>query len=93
MTTALSGRVNRLEHANAGRCPICADWPDRIEMKLIEVIVEVRPDGTVQETETAAIPPAEREATCFKSCPGCGRTHEYVVVEIEADFPERGQAQ
>ena len=77
-------RLKRLEKASAGGCPNCWDWPDTIQLRIVEQIIE--PGEEVP-------PPDRRDHTLFH-CEACGRTHRPKVVELVRDpnfYQNRGR--
>jgi hypothetical protein len=96
MTTALAGRVKRLERETTGYCPACADWPDEVTLNIIEVIVDRGPDGQLVEVDedgnilgpvrdemAGALKPNEQpDPFQLGPCECCGRVHRPKVVAI-----------
>jgi hypothetical protein len=94
---ALLARVKRLEKTTRSCCPRCADWPDEIELTIVEVLVERGPDGQLVEIDddgtivgpapATGIPQGEEDSALkdYGPCPGCGRVHRPKVTEISRE--------
>jgi hypothetical protein len=63
-------------------CPHCRDWPEEVGLRIVEVIVETRPDA--QKALAAMSAEADEPfPPVYGPCPGCGRVHKPRLVEVE----------
>jgi hypothetical protein len=65
----------RLEALSGKTCPKCADWPEEIVLRIVEVIVE--------PGEPIPPPPDEPDPTLWGPCEVCGRTLKSKVIALE----------
>jgi hypothetical protein len=80
MRTALAKTVRRLAHRAGRSCPACAGWPAEIVLGLVEVVVEVGPDGPPPPEA-----PDEPDPCRFGPCAACGRVHRAQVALIRSE--------